>query len=105
MEEKEKVKSGPLDKAVNQFVDAVMKNVEEGYDNPLLPFDSYVEKTKLEVKKDVMEFRLRLRKGYLALLYAIRDKKGLSKEEKKDLVREILTRQVNHLSGDFRIYP
>ncbi|MFT4554142.1 MAG: hypothetical protein ACI9S8_002788 [Chlamydiales bacterium] len=94
-----------LDKAVDQLVDSVMKNLEEGYDNPMLPFALYVERTKMEVEHDVKEFRMRLRKGYLAILYALRDKKGMSKEQKKKIVKDILSNQINTLSGEYRIDP
>lgn len=94
-----------LDKAVDQLVDSVMKNLEEGYDNPMLPFEIYVERTKMEVEHDVKEFRMRLRKGYLAILYALRDKKGMSKDQKKKIVKDILSNQINTLSGDYRIEP
>lgn len=100
-----KEKGTDLDRAVDQLVDAVMVNLEEGYENPMLPFDTYVEREKLQVRKDMKEFRMKMRKGYLALLYAIRDKKGMSTEEKKKIVKEILTKQINTLQGDFRIYP
>lgn len=94
-----------LDKVVDQLVDAVMESLEGGYTNPMLPFDAYVKKTKLKVKENIKEFRMRLRKGYLVLLYALRDKKGISVEEKKEVIKNIISNQINSLSGDFRILP
>ena len=94
-----------LDAAVDGMVDAVMKQIEEGYDNPLMPFEAYVAKTREEMKKDAHEFRLRLRKGYLAILHALIEKKNIKTEDKKKILKHIITRNINTLSGDFRIYP
>jgi len=100
-----KPKNKALNKAVDRLVDAVMSHVEDGYDNPLLPFGAYVEKTKLEVQDDIKAFRMRMRKGYIAILQAIRDKKDISEDDKKKLIHNLLSQQINTLHGDFRIMP
>jgi hypothetical protein len=94
-----------LDKTVDGLVDAVMQSVEEGYDNPLMPFDRYVERAKLDAEKDVKEFRMRLRKGYIAILEALLNKKGIKKEDKEELLKKLASRHINTIQGDFRIYP
>ncbi len=103
--EEEKIDDTNLNKAVDGLVEAVMKNVEEGYDNPLMPFDKYVEKTKLETEQDVKEFRMRLRKGYIAILQALMKKKDIKKEDKETLLKHLASKHINTIQGDFRIYP
>jgi hypothetical protein len=89
---KKEAEAGPcLDKAVSQLVEAVLKSVEEGKKNPMLPFEVYLERIQLETQDDAKEFRLRLRKGYLAILNAIRNKKDMSQDDKKEIVKNILS--------------
>ena len=94
-----------LDRTVDGLVDSVMENLEEGYDNPLVPFETYVQKTKLEVKDDVKRFRMRLRKGYIGILREIMASKNIKREDKIEIMRHLASKHINSIEGDFRIYP
>jgi hypothetical protein len=90
---------------VDSMVDEMIARAEGDYSNPLLPFDQYVDKYRLEVEEEVKEFRSSIRKGYIAILEAIKDKKNISAGDKKKIIKHISSQNINSLSGDFRINP
>lgn len=104
-EKKKKSLEDELDIAVDAMIDGIMSKLEEGYDNAMVPFDTYVKKERMRTKKDLKTFRMRMRKGYIAILNALKERPDIKKEDKELLLRHIAAKHINTLDGDFRIYP
>lgn len=55
-------------KTLEEMADAVIGSLKPGYRSDLEPFEQYAEKVKAKMHTDMDDFRLRLAKGYKALL-------------------------------------
>lgn len=58
--------------SIEDFADLVVESLKESYHSDLEPFESYAQKVKLQIAKDVDVFRQRFVRGYEVLLEELR---------------------------------
>jgi len=69
-----------LNGSVDEYVDAIMEGMEEGYQSDLEPFEAHVQRIRQEFHDNIGEFRDTFLEGYEVLMEELTNLYGVATE-------------------------